>query len=133
LVRCALVETDPLDLVGPPERRCGNFFLVKMVGRGFEATMELGRPMMMSASPGGAAPMVAPATAGRGEVGGLRQSIDKFRGTNTARSPSLAQRAALTDQRKSGSPYLIHSDFPRARLTRSIWSGRLSGAAGISF
>ena len=39
--------------------------------------------MMMSALPGGAAALVAPATAGRGEVGGLRQSIDKFRGTDT--------------------------------------------------
>ena len=43
--------------------------------------MELGRPMLMSTSPGGAA---APATAGGGEVGGVRRSIDKFRGTDTA-------------------------------------------------
>jgi hypothetical protein len=36
-------ETDRLDLVGPPGRRCGNFFFEQIVGRGFEATMELGR------------------------------------------------------------------------------------------
>ena len=46
----------------------------------FAIPMQLGRPMPMSTSPGGAA---APATAGRGEVGGLRRSIDKFRGTDT--------------------------------------------------
>ena len=44
----------------------------------------VGRPMMMPTSPGGAAALVAPATAGRGGVGGLRRSIDKFRGTDTA-------------------------------------------------
>jgi hypothetical protein len=48
--------------------------------------------MMMSASPGGAVVLVAPATAGRGEVGGLRRSIDKFRGTDTPpRHPSSPQ------------------------------------------
>ena len=36
--------------------------------------------MMMSTSPGGAA---APAAVEDGEIGGLRQSIDKFRGTDT--------------------------------------------------
>ena len=45
--------------------------------------MELGRPMLMSTSPGGAA-APATATAGGGEVGGVRRSIDKFRGTDTA-------------------------------------------------
>ena len=35
---------------------------------------------MMSTSPGGAA---APAAVEDGEIGGLRQSIDKFRGTDT--------------------------------------------------
>ena len=88
-------ETDPLDLVGPPGRRCGDFFLVETLAttsfwrncwsgiRGDDGARPIGRPMMMPTSPGGAAALVAPATAGRGEVGGLRRSIDKFRGTDT--------------------------------------------------
>ena len=41
-----------------------------------------------------------PATAGRGEVGGVRRSIDKFRGTDTApRHPSSHRFPGLRDRR----------------------------------
>ena len=97
-------RTDPLDLVEPPGRRGGHFFLVEIGGHFFfekllvgdlgdDGARAIGRPRMMSASPGGAAAMVAlaPAAVERRQLRGHRQSIDKFRSTDTARPGAAHQ------------------------------------------
>src|SRR5271170_5156457 len=57
-MRGGAMPTNLLDLLGPPGRCSGSwptspFLFSGIVVRRFEATMELGRPMMMSASLGG--------------------------------------------------------------------------------